>query len=570
MHACLGLSWLGQCTYDPAAPASIYFSPGAAIGALAFTLAVHQLLRPIYRFRLSARYLRVRHLYIVVFAAAGATLIAALVPNFPVLHGGPWGYAIVWEVLATTLFVVAYGAVVLATVHPIRVRPRRIVQFARGVATLLSAANETDHTDLVDDLTGSLPTIIKAASFGEHQQTTAFFDFIHRKEIERASYAFTLLRVIADPLFCATLVKRAPWRVALMLKEISAKRLHSRAAEQFVRELAHQAIIRDDSMMTREIGYHGFGTAPLLSDSLFSDPFILIVYDPFHTFFAAGSDATVGPLLGRFNSAAERCYTTLIEEGHVYEAQAAFSIKEFYSSIFMKAYTFQKGTEYDHRATIEMILAVRLATRMANKLLASVGETSYHALFVSNSSVYRHDVLETLVEIVYEALTSIGNSFRGVDDPFWMLAIGVMHDVFHSVGDQPDGMTPFQQRLALKLIRKLNENMRGFYPAVSRVLLVTVGPYHHRAGQPNRTAFNILKDAVYVALRRLPQLARTKPDKIEDYLAPNVAYRPETSQLVHTYRGGAQNITDLLALNVPAFSIISSRLRRGLTDNERR
>jgi hypothetical protein len=166
MHACLGLSWLGQCTYDPAAPASIYFSPGAAIGALAFTLAVHQLLRPIYRFRLSARYLRVRHLYIVVFAAAGATLIAALVPNFPVLHGGPWGYAIVWEVLATTLFVVAYGAVVLATVHPIRVRPRRIVQFARGVATLLSAANETDHTDLVDDLTGSLPTIKKERHSG--------------------------------------------------------------------------------------------------------------------------------------------------------------------------------------------------------------------------------------------------------------------------------------------------------------------------------------------------------------------------------------------------------------------
>ena len=34
-----------------------------------------------------------------------------------------------------------------------------------------------------------------------------------------------------------------------MLKDLSAKRLHSRAAEQFVREIAHQAIIRDDSMM---------------------------------------------------------------------------------------------------------------------------------------------------------------------------------------------------------------------------------------------------------------------------------------------------------------------------------
>ena len=311
MHACLGLSWLGQCNYDPAAPASVYFSPGAAVGALAFTLAVQQLLRPIYRFRLSARYLPVRLLYIVVFAAAGATVIAALVPNFPVLHGRPWGYAIVWEILATTLFVVAYGSVVLAIVRPLRVRPRRMVEFARGVATLLSAASETDHTDLVDDLGWSLPIVIKAASFGEHQRdTTAFFDFIYRKEIERASYAFTLLRVVADPLFCATLVTRAPWRVALVLKDLSAKRLHSRAAEQFVREIAHQAIIRDDSMMTREIGYHGFGTAPLLSESLFSDPFILIAYDPFDTFFETASDATLGLLLSSIQqrSRALLCY----------------------------------------------------------------------------------------------------------------------------------------------------------------------------------------------------------------------------------------------------------------------
>ena len=396
-------------------------------------------------------------------------MIAALVPNFPVLHGRPWGYAIVWEILATTLFVVAYGSVVLAIVRPLRVRPRRMVEFARGVATLLSAASETDHTDLVDDLGWSLPIVIKAASFGEHQRdTTAFFDFIYRKEIERASYAFTLLRVVADPLFCATLVTRAPWRVALVLKDLSAKRLHSRAAEQFVREIAHQAIIRDDSMMTREIGYHGFGTAPLLSESLFSDPFILIAYDPFDTFFETASDATLGLLLSQFNNAAERCYATLIKEGHIYHAQSAYSIQRFYSSVFMTAYKFQKGDEYDHRVTTQMTFAVRFATKMANKLLASVTETRYQALFVSNPAIYRHDVLETLVEIVYEALASIANLFKSVDDPFWLLAIDVMHDVFHSVGEQPDGMTPFQQRLALKLIHKLNENMRGFYPAIAR------------------------------------------------------------------------------------------------------
>ena len=79
-------------------------------------------------------------LYVLVFAGVGATLIAAIVPSFPILHGWPWGYAIVWEFLASMLFIVAYGAVVFAMVRPVRVRPKRIEDFARGAATLLAVA----------------------------------------------------------------------------------------------------------------------------------------------------------------------------------------------------------------------------------------------------------------------------------------------------------------------------------------------------------------------------------------------------------------------------------------------
>jgi hypothetical protein len=92
--ACLGIRVLGACAYNPAAPTTVYFSLGEAIGALGFTLAVQQLLKPIYRFRLGARYLSLSHLYIIVFGGVGAAFIAALVPQLPFLHDGPWGYAI--------------------------------------------------------------------------------------------------------------------------------------------------------------------------------------------------------------------------------------------------------------------------------------------------------------------------------------------------------------------------------------------------------------------------------------------------------------------------------------------
>lgn len=92
---------------------------------------------------------------------------------------------------------------------------------------------------------------------------------------------------------------------------------------------------------------------------------------------------------------------------------------------------------------------------------------------------------------------------------------------------------------------KLDENMNGFYPAICRVLLACIGPYGQSGGQPNRTAFNILKDAIYHELQRFPGLAATAPEKVGDYLPDNVTYDPSTSHLTHTYRGGAQVVTNL-------------------------
>lgn len=400
LFPCFGISALGLCSYNPASPTSIYFSLGEAIGALAFTLAVQQLLRPIYQFRLNARYLPLTYLYLYIFAGFVATLIAAILPGIPALHGGPWGYANVWEIAAAALFFVAYGAVALAIVMPVTVGRTRILDFARGVAGLLSAAHETDHVDLVPDLLRSLPRLIETAAFVEsRRETSAFHDFIYRHEIERASYARSLLLIIADPPFCETLVKRAPWRVAEMLGDISEKRLYARSAEQFVRELAQQAILRDDGMMAREVGYHGFGSAPLLSESLFSDPFIIEHYNPFGSFFGLSGDLVTPEVIERFNSAAERCYGTLIREHQFWRSQAAYSIRSVYRSVFGGAYSIRKDPAAGHRLPVQMHSAVEVAIEFANRLLAEVDADEYQELFVIDPKAYRSDVLETLEHV---------------------------------------------------------------------------------------------------------------------------------------------------------------------------
>ena len=328
-HACLGFKALGLCEYDPAKPFAVYFAPGAAVGALAFTLAVQQLLKPVHRFRLSARYLTLPRIYVLVFGGVLAVVVASVLPNIATLHESPFGYAINWEILAVLLFAISYGAVVIAIVRPVRVRPAELPKFAQQAAKLLSSANEQDHIDFASDLHRSLPILIDQASFLDAlpPSTSAFYDFIHRNDLERAGYAASFLHIVADPNFCETLVKRLPWDVVFMLRAISAEGLYSKHATQLVRELAHQAILRDDSMMAREVGYHGFGTAPLLSDALFSDAFIIERYNPFDNFLATDRKAITPQLLERFNSATERCYTTLIDTGQIYHSQATFQIR---------------------------------------------------------------------------------------------------------------------------------------------------------------------------------------------------------------------------------------------------
>ena len=84
----------------------------------------------------------------------------------------------------------------------------------------------------------------------------------------------------------------------------------------------------------------------------------------------------------------------------------------------------------------------------------------------------------------------------------------------------------------------------------------------HKSNANNRTAFNILKDAVYFELQQFPQLEATKPDKIAHYLPDNIAYDVATTDLVQTYSNGAKAVTRLSTLNLPPIDLVAQNVRR--------
>lgn len=120
---------------------------------------------------------------------------------------------------------------------------------------------------------------------------------------------------------------------------------------------------------------------------------------------------------------------------------------------------------------------------------------------------------------------------------------------------QSRGLTAFQQQLAVQLIDKLRHSMEGWYPAISRVLLATIGPY---AGHPQitkRTANVILKDAVYKGLQKLALLHAKCPERLGDFSPASVTYDVGTNTITHTCPGGAALSTDLAALNIPEIDL---------------
>jgi hypothetical protein len=492
-------------------------------------------------------------------------------PQFPFLQGGLWGYPIIWELFATVAFGIAYGAVVLAVLWPVRVKKRNAVKFVRASAHLLSSASESDQVDYSAELELNLTELIRLSSFFEDRIMpieiikAEAFKYNHRREIEAASYASNLLLILADPAFCRTMVKHCSWRIARTLKTVARLQISSRAAQPFIRGLAKQAVVYDESMMAREVGYHGFSAAPLLSDSLFSDDFIVRAYSPFDGLrFSKLEHALSDNFIQRVNNAAEKLFSSVIQAGQIPDIyREAFSTVDCYESIFRETVRRirRHREDYDYRLIIEMTAGVHLAFEKANELLAASKPAQYNEFYVCDEKVRPYDFLQTFVDIQFLALEAIANSFEGFTDPFWSTAIQIFMDAFPTHEEQ-EGLSPFQQRLAIKIVNKLKENMRGYYPAICRVVLSCVGPYEVQPMGRKRTAFAILQNAVYRELQQLPQLAANKPEKLPDFLPDNVTFDSATSRLTHSYRGSSSVVTNLLELDLLPVSLTAFDIRR--------
>jgi hypothetical protein len=181
------------------------------------------------------------------------------------------------------------------------------------------------------------------------------------------------------------------------------------------------------------------------------------------------------------------------------------------------------------------------------------------SLFVTDKRAVGPSLVDTIASIVYESLACFANTFDGADDDAWIHAIGVFTDIYPRHESEPVGMNPLQQQLAIQLIDKLGHNMDGWYPAISRVLLATIGPYGENPQICKRTAYVILRDAIYKELQKLPTLHAKSPEKVASFFPASVTYDVASNTITHTYRGGGTISTNLGALVIPDVDLMDQQ-----------
>jgi hypothetical protein len=466
------------------------------------------------------------------------------------------------------LFLLAYLSTTIISFRSARFSRANAAQFSRSAYALLSTANDEDYVAIFRDVQRNIASIAKLAAFNEnyrwagldHKEPSAFYDFIHRHTIERSYFAGTLLRLLSDARCCRAIILGDSITVLECLRTVKAEQLHCDALSSLIQALARQAIIQDDSMLAREVGYTGFAVVRSFLDGMFGDPFLARTHEPLRGVeFTFDLELTV-PLSDRLAAAVERTWRAV---GDVWQPSSLWVASRVLEGAISNTRREEQRNPDQRLRYGRLYDAVEKICKISDERILQHAKLKHAASLYADEAKPDHhnNVAGVTADLAVDTLMALSNDFAGSEDVHWSDALSIMGVLFDPIGEQPDGLTPVQQRALMLICKKLRDNMRGYYPALTRLLLAVIGPYksHH---QKNHTAFRILEDAAYGIWKDFARLKEEHPEKIGHYLPPNVVYDAEGDTLVHTYRGGEQRVTHLKSLELPAVDPLDPAIHR--------
>jgi len=530
---------------------TVYFSIGDAVAGLGIFLIIPQFLKPIYFFRLRVIGIGLRTLYAMAGLGFICVVIAALVPMLPTTAPALIRLPLVWELAGATLYAMCYTALGWVYIFPARVTTRSITQYVRAGSNLLASASEEDRVEFAADVLANIKKLIRIGDEPPGAQSkTWFLSHRQRGTGETSAYSESFLRLLADPVFCRTLVIRLPWDAARLLKAFSEAQPKTQVGRIFVHQLTREWLLSAETVGVGDIDWRTFSDAPELADAAFGDTFMNRHYLPWESFSASDFTKIDTGLMERIERAAKLTIDDHIRDRFSYQSYNTARLQETFEILSRQIFLLKKA-EADIAPCANILgRSVKYIVESTRTYCRSAKGADGKALFASGDTVSGFSALDSIAELVISVLENTAYEFGGFEDKFWPMAREIWDATLPRFGAQPEGMDALQQRVTLKLIEKTRENMEGWYSPLPRLALALIGPYAPKGETAERTAFKICRDMFYRELKAYPAFHDNDPERAKTFLPSNVRYDPATSALSHRYSFGQEDHTNLNALEI--------------------
>jgi len=539
--------------YDP------YFSIGDAVAALGIFLLIPQFLKPIYLFRLRVIGIGLRSLYGMSALGFICVTISALCAQIPSFLPGLFGQPLLWEIVASILFSVAYGVLGWVYMFPPRAGMRSIDKYVRAGANFLAGANEDDRIEFAADILVNIRRLIRIADMtGASEPPKPVIAADERKRTEpseRAAYAESFLRVLSDPLFCRTLAEKLPWDGARILRAFSEAEPSAPVGRPFVRQIARHALICAEAGSAKAVDWHSFTDAPALATAAFGNAYLNRHYLPWECLEPEDFRHIDAAFMERIQRAAHLTIDEQIKTRFSYQSYDVAAMQENFEGIARRIAALKHQRE-DATILAGMLgRTVKYIIDATREYCRNASPEARKAMYVDPATGRDSTSFNSLAELIISVLEHTSHDFSGFDDKFWPMARDIWDSILPRFGSQPAGMDPLQQRFVLKLIEKTKENLEGWYSSVPRQALAIIGPYAAKGESKERTAFKICRDMFYLEMKDYGAFYERDAERAKTFLPGNVRYIPETTSLVHRYSFGGEDSTDIGALVIAPLTL---------------
>lgn len=262
--ACLGVSFLGNCSYDPSSPTFTYFSLGELVSAITLLLAFIQLARTKTKFRLAAKNLPNKYTYSIIISSIISVFIATLLPIIP---GAPLpllGYPIFWEV-ATAVMVITLSAYMLKNSLEKSVFGKsNSASYLQACEEIIAKGKKEELQELAEEITTSVKQVFNLAANEIKEQPTK------NNTISKSYNANTLLDLWSDKQFCSAIVTRSP---SATREIFSSAQLHHQylVGYNLLHQLTYLLFFNQDSFLNREPDKEILSNRRRLSELIFEN-----------------------------------------------------------------------------------------------------------------------------------------------------------------------------------------------------------------------------------------------------------------------------------------------------------